>query len=365
VIGVGEYPHLGGGKGKLTPAHDGMGQLTAPPLSAREVATWLIANLYDPDKPLASVALLLSEAQPRPFRNPTTGEEFAVAPATIDNTQTAIREWFDRADTDTANRVLFFFSGHGTARGPDVALLLADYGATRGNALDGAIDFTGLHSGMSLCAARQQIYFVDACRSNSDTIIGANRGRPIYVASAWDPKPAGLREAPVFYSTISGSPAYGTPNKPSPFADALLRSFKGGAADDIHAPNDWRVDTTKLQAALNFYMDRAIGPGGQRAQIPASNDLSTIELHRVRGKPKATAVVGCVPNQANSFAALACWSGRTLRDERPPSQEEWVVDLPVGNYDFVATFPGGPYVRRRVKRELRPTWRQVELKVLR
>lgn len=70
VIGVGAYPHLIGGAGPLTNRNEGMAQLSSPPLSARALAEWLIESLHDPSKPLATVALLLSESDPRPFWQP-------------------------------------------------------------------------------------------------------------------------------------------------------------------------------------------------------------------------------------------------------------------------------------------------------
>jgi hypothetical protein len=45
VVGVGAYPHLNGGTGVLTPDHDGMGQLSSPPVSAHMFAAWLIESL--------------------------------------------------------------------------------------------------------------------------------------------------------------------------------------------------------------------------------------------------------------------------------------------------------------------------------
>jgi hypothetical protein len=84
IIGVGRYPHLGNGDGPLTPNHDGMGQLTSPPHSARAVARWLIRSLHDPAKPLADVALLVSEDKPKPFLNTRTGVSVPVPTATID-----------------------------------------------------------------------------------------------------------------------------------------------------------------------------------------------------------------------------------------------------------------------------------------
>src|SRR5688572_29148314 len=52
VIGVGAYPHLNGGSGRLSPQHDGMEQLTSPPISARQFASWLMSEFNHPQKPL-------------------------------------------------------------------------------------------------------------------------------------------------------------------------------------------------------------------------------------------------------------------------------------------------------------------------
>ena len=73
VIGIGDYPHLLGGSGPLTPSHDGMQQLSSPPVSARAVADWLIADFRHPERVVGSVALLLSENPAAPYVNPVTG----------------------------------------------------------------------------------------------------------------------------------------------------------------------------------------------------------------------------------------------------------------------------------------------------
>ena len=60
VIGVGDYPHLNGGAERKTQDHENMGQLTSPPVSARQFASWLIESFHHPAKPLATVSLMLS-----------------------------------------------------------------------------------------------------------------------------------------------------------------------------------------------------------------------------------------------------------------------------------------------------------------
>src|SRR6476646_2588981 len=78
VIGVGKYAHLAGGEAPVANP-DGMGQLTSPPISARAFALWLRTDYCDKAKPLASLSLLLSEADSEPF------EANDVAAATIEN----------------------------------------------------------------------------------------------------------------------------------------------------------------------------------------------------------------------------------------------------------------------------------------
>jgi len=67
VIGAGDYPHLLGGRDSLSDHHDGMGQLSSPPLSARAVAEWLISSYNNSKKPLNSIALLPFGSQPLSF----------------------------------------------------------------------------------------------------------------------------------------------------------------------------------------------------------------------------------------------------------------------------------------------------------
>ena len=82
VFGVGTYPHLNGGSGMLTPDHDGMGQLSSPPISAHEFAAWLIGSFNHPSKPLSTVALLVSATAPEKFKNPRSSKLYDVEPAT-------------------------------------------------------------------------------------------------------------------------------------------------------------------------------------------------------------------------------------------------------------------------------------------
>jgi hypothetical protein len=366
VIGVGAYPHLVGGTERLTDWNEGMEQLTSPVLSARALASWLIDNLRDPAKPLATVALLLSETSPRPFRNPRTGTDHVIETASMGNARQALAEWKNRG-AGNEDRLLFYFCGHGLGSGTKLALLLSDFGHNENDPLDAAIDFDGFHLGMETCAAREQCFFIDTCRANSDTTLGAGgyMGVPIVkpdFSRLQIPAPV-PREAPIFYSTMLGQDAYGKPGRCSPFADALLWAL-GGAGSDCNE-GDWRVSTTGLKRAIDFSMARAFDAGSQRAPVPATNNLTTFYFHYLTAEPSATVFVGCQPQDANPFARLSYRFGGAVQDRPAPSPEDWELDLLAGDYEFLATFnPGGPYAGpARKEWYVNPPYRKVRLEI--
>jgi hypothetical protein len=369
VIGVGAYPHLLGGNGALSGDNEGLGQLTSPPFSARAFADWLIKDFCNPAKRLASVALLVSEAdnvlagKTSKYVNPQTGVCHDLERAKIDTIADAVGDWKARADGNDENMTLFYFCGHGIAQAADAALLTEDFGAKPDDALAGAIDFRKFHLGMNRCAASQQCYFVDACRASSDMLI-ENReyaGRPLVqiVKNARRGKPS--RQGPVFYASLGGDLAYARPNKPSVFTEALIRSFKGAGSDD--EDGDWRVTTTRLLDALDYYMRQEFDGGGKQVQIPATGDQSKVQIHYVQ-TPAIPVEVWCKPDGATAHADLACLHGGVKKSGRPPTNEKrWLIELQPGEYEFKATFPGNQYRDATAKQYVRPAYRVISLQV--
>lgn len=363
IIGVGAYPHLNGGAGKRTADHDGMEQLTSPPVSAREFAAWLVSEFHHPDKPLASVALLLSEAAPTPFVDPTDGAKiFAVAEATSTHAENAIKAFFKRGDQDVGNQLIFYFCGHGIGQGTDTALLLADYGEDELNALRGAIDFRILRLGMNRCKAANQIYFVDACRSSTDTLIEAAGNAGLVVIAA-GPRPHGLepRRAPVFYATHNGFKAYALPGQATIFTDALLQGLRDlGADDDM---GDWRVTTGKLQTAVEHVAERAAADIEKR-QVPTADDVSNFYLTFIKDIPDALVYVVSNPPDAIDTASLSFQLAGGALTNAPSSgrkQQLWALQLPSGDYEFTAVFGAKP--PQKVRNHVHPTFRQVTIAV--
>ena len=361
VIGVGHYPHLIGGGKRLTISHDTMGQLSSPTASARAFATWLIKELDDPMKPLASVALLLAERRRKPFRNPKTRKNLSVAAATMENVAKAIVEWKSAGDESSSNRLIFYFCGHGIAQGASVALLLSDYGSNDNDVLTAALDFMRFRTGMDACAAREQVYFVDACRASSDTLLAqlGRAGEPVIAPNPNLPRPPTPAAQPIFYSTLAGAKAYGAAGKPSVFTDALLRSLRGAGADDTNG--DWRVETSQLNRAIDVYMRREIESGRHpRAQVPATVELTTFELHRLKDPPVVPTLVRCVTDQETRLARFSYVPSTGGRPKtRRPAAVPWEVDLAQGEYTFSARMPNQPARSRTVT--VRPVERRVTL----
>ncbi|MET7851997.1 caspase family protein [Streptomyces avermitilis] len=367
VVGVGKYPHLDGGEAPVADA-DGMRQLSSPPLSARAFASWLLAEYRDPRRPLGSVSLLLSEEQPAPFVNPRTRTAHEVEVATIDNILAAVTQWYDRGDSHVDNRLVFYFCGHGISQGDDMALLAADIFADPHNPLNGALDFAGLMNGLKRCKASQQVFFLDACRSNSDVLIEASGTR----FAGRTPLGAGARPLDLprrfhipYYATLSGDQSHARPGQVSLFTEALLKSLAGAASDDPEG--DWRVNTAHLLEAIDHFMHQPCFAGlVAGVQVPSVGELPVFVLHQLAGPPVVPVYVGCDPAQDNAEAEFVCLEGGRERLRRTPNdvddtdpESEWAIELSFGDYDFQARL-GERDVRTKTI-TVRPVFRRVHL----
>lgn len=346
VIGVGHYPHLPGGASRSKfPNDEGMGQLRSPPESARQVARWLIENYDCPGRPLASVSLLISEkaAERFSFKVNRKKKSVMVEAATIPNLVDAILEWRKDGDANPDNVLLFYFCGHGIAAGTELALLAADFGADKNAPLDGALDFRRFHSNMDECAARQQVYFVDACRIGSELLKNnaGFAGRPVIQWTGNSVNPGGrLRLGPIFYSTLAGAPAYAKPKQPSVFTAALLESFAGAGSGD--ETGVWEVKTTRLQESLDFLMREASRELNMpQAQIASSDSFAQLTLNTV-ANPSVPVIVRVVPQQVHEKATLRC-ENPTLKEKRAPDPAPWRLRVPTGKYSFFADVKAGAF----------------------
>jgi hypothetical protein len=368
VIGVGRYPYLIGGDAP-SPNADGMKQLTSPPISARKFANWLIDEYRDDNRPLASVALLLSEDDPQPFINRRARLQYHVQDSTIANIVTAIKQWKQRGDTSTDNRLIFYFCGHGVSQGDDMALLASDFGSDDDNPLNSALDFRKLTLGLKKCTASQQLFFIDACRANSDVLIGHSDGYAGVVPLKPDRRPDTLprRLFVPYYATLAGDRSHARPGKVSLFTEALLKALGGAASDNPEG--DWRVTTARLQEAVDHFMkERSFAGVIAGVQVPVVGEMPVFEFHHLPGPPMVPVYITCLPSQDNAVAEFVCRNhgqvqSRRLKTEIDVSNPtaEWAFELLFGDYEFEASVAMQDI--RCAQINVRPTYRRVKLQV--
>jgi hypothetical protein len=339
VIGVGKYAYLPGGDGgRRTEWHDGMGQLDSPPISARKFTDWLLKDYNNPTHKLATVSLLVSEKGDRRY-TPTEGTELVVEPATINNVREAVRQWYHRGDTNLDNLLVFYFCGHGALGGAAQTLFLEDFGHDDLAPLDGAIDFTKLHRGMNRCQARYQIYFVDACRVASTTVLD------YAVDSYGDPlipplkNPALLpvaRSSSVYYSTLAGAKSYSRNNQVSQFTESLITALSC-AADNAEGDNKWHVHTGNLNQGICKLIKRAVIRKEAVFQ-PVEQNAPIVEFcfHEPKAEPKVPVFIGCHDEKDNPRSDLTCEKKGFACNAGAGQTWGWDVYLPQGDYIFDA-----------------------------
>ncbi|MEZ5360237.1 MAG: caspase family protein [Candidatus Zixiibacteriota bacterium] len=334
VIGIGKYDHLVGGAGNETRLSGGLGQLSSPPISAGKFADWLLDEFNNPQKPLATVSMLISDvAGPVTYQHAKLAAPVEVSEATIDNVKSAVRQWITYGNDSEENMTIFFFCGHGVARGlVGLTLLLSDYGKDDLQPMEGALDFAAMFQGMAQCKASQQVYFVDACRKVCDIAARTtDTGNPIIqddknrrYASPWN--------TAVYHSALKGEAAYGRKDLPSFFTEELIKALNGLASNKRNAEQKWRICTAELLTPIN----KGLSLLGEASSRPEATN-SIFEFHELKNEPQALALVYCKPKTKNKEVELRCLKNNALYSSREPKDEDWQVFVsPGGMYDFEA-----------------------------
>ncbi len=338
VIGVGEYPWLVGGSAPLFADHEGMGQLTSAPESARAFATWIARDYCSGTHPLRSLELLVSEPQPKDFE-PRPGAGAAKPErATFANVKQAVLYWRNQR-LQPGDRALFYFCGHGLGSGYQHTLVMEDYGKDPNAALAYTMDFTKFRVAMARSPALEQCYFLDACRVASDTLMQAQNyyGDPILTPSGQLPSPR--RKQPVFYATMPGDVAYGRPGNTSLFTEGLLRAMRGAGAARVSG-NKWEVRTNALLRGLEYHVDD-LASTFSATQNCLADGLQDFPFHELQGAPSVPVVLTCGAAIDVTLSEIKVAGAGGYRDCPPPVPRPWRFELPPGSYDFLVVPPGG------------------------
>lgn len=342
VVGVGDYPHLRGGNDTRTHILSGLRQLTTTPATARRIARWFAEEHRNPECELGSVEVLLSDAAGPTIERPD-GPPIDAEAATADNIEAAVRRWYARCDGHADSTAAFYFAGHGVASGTSQLLLAADVGADALDPWAGTIDFDAFRTGMRKNRANAQIFFVDACHEHDldMRLQDGIQGRTL-VGSATIEDLVGTQCT--FGAAAVGRRAFGPPDAPTYFSQALLDALSGVGAT---APGDavW-VDTDSLSSTLGPLLDEL----GDGLDAPLSSRhgyerLRPCVLHRPASRLVRTRVA-CESERAQAGVGLKLSRRDTEHVSPPTAERPWVKLLPPGDWVVEATFANGaPVVR--------------------
>lgn len=358
IIGVGDYPHLKDGSGTLSVNHRGMGQITSPPVSAMEMLRWVDSTLNNPDAPLKSIEVLISQVGQAQFTD-SDGLTQLIAPATWDNYETSVFAWKQRANSCSENVAIFYFCGHGMGDGVNTYLLMSDAGKSA-KLLRHAANVRALRLAMGSCSALKQIYLIDACRTIDLAL----------VMDPYDSDQSGLPEPdileifkganPVLFSARIGEQAFGTPGQVSVFTEALLNGLNRCAVFRPHGLH-WAVSPHQLQVAIAALMDDFSGT----EQCPADGISGKgFQIHVLTKAPEVVVDVYLSNKAANGMADISYTSAGN-RVIRPDLSHPWRTFVPDGQCLVEATFaPTAQFTSQPVTVFMVPPFQKVTLEVI-
>lgn len=358
IIGVGDYPHLKDGSGKLSTNHRGMGQLTSPPVSALEFLKWVDVNLNNPEAPLKSIEVLISQASPAHFKD-SNGLTLTIDPATWDNYEDSVQLWKERGNSHTDNVVIFYFCGHGMGDGINTHLLMSDAGKSN-KILRHAAHVGALRLAMGGCTSTKQLFLIDACR----TVDLASVLDPYDSSQSGLPEPNVLQlfkgDNPVLFSARFGEQAFGATGQISIFTEALINGLSRCGVFQPHGQS-WAVSPHQLQRAVAALMDDFSGV----SHCP-SDGISGIgfQVHVLTTAPEVILHV-CLNNQNANASAEISYTSSGTRVTRMDYSLPWRTFAPHGQCSIEATFsPGSQFIAAPVQTFMYPPFQNITLEVL-
>lgn len=359
IVGVGAYPHLTNGTGKQTPQPLGMGQLTSPPISALEVLKWIDEQLHNPQAPLKSVEVLLSQHDAATFAD-KQGQTTQIDPATYDNFEQSAQAWYGRSNGHSDNVAIFYFCGHGLGDGLNSQLLMEDYGKSS-RPLRHAVNFSAFRMAMGSCKATKQLFLLDACRVIDATMLldpynMGDSGLPPGNVLTMGKNIAN----PVIYATRNGEQAFGPPGEVSYFTKALLQGLSRCGVYLAKGAR-WSVSPVELNQAIAAQLDDFTG----KPQCPTDGLSGTpFELHVLDKAPEVVVHVSLKPSADHANAKIWATCSGTVHT-RDTQDHPWRTFLPMGQCNVEAEFPA--LLKYQVTPKslyLQPPWQEIELEVV-
>ena len=285
VIGIGTYPW-----GRDISATSILIDITSPPRSAAAVADWLIKEYNNPDRPLSTVSLVVSEGEAYTYRNPKTGVQYVVPSGNAEDLRRCVKEWAARSGAHSENGSVFYFCGHGISAGQRDCLLARSFGQEANDHLAGAFERASVVNAMRYLGPRHQLFLFDACRVEDNNLLDSGAAATPFLT--W--RPGTLPLVPVeccsLIATAPSMAAFGTAGAISRFASAFLDA----CATAAERKNGWWISTRNVLGHMNrFVREQACQMDGQ-----------DIRFHLLPSQPRVPVVVSCEPTSHLSSAKI-------------------------------------------------------------
>lgn len=257
VVGVENYPYLNGGNQAQAETF-GMGQLTSPAISAKEMVSWFMgplcnparAGFYNATSPLASVEVLIGASAPVSVDAPTGS--VMVDGANRTQVKSAFNAWKTRVVDEPGSTGIFYFCGHGISDGVQYALC-QDFLSDTDMAYEMAFDVDRTLFSLGKVAKGSHIHFwFDACRAaDANLMFRKIRPHPLLDVSVMDQGVA--KSTSLLQATGEGNLAFARTNCPARFTQAILQSLSGYAARSMPGKK-WEASSTELYTAVAAFL---------------------------------------------------------------------------------------------------------------
>lgn len=335
VVGVGHYPTFPG----YIPGQNSAGQIDSAEIGAQHVANWFLSKFHNPDKPLASVRILLSNDHGNEW---ASGDKVQnVAAATSDNFIAAYDGWMADGDAHPGSTLVLYFGGHGIGSMEDHSMICANYNVEPRRRMEGAVDYNNVVWSTATRSKCSHVWiFVDSCRSTElPQVVNGEYGRKVDTAAGPIGKIGGPKIS-TFFATAPGGEAHGNAGLPSFFAEAVVKAFESNAFDQRNG-RDWACFTDVAFRAISKQLERIyVREEFDLATQPLPNHWSADSdtfLHCLPAgrSPSMMVEISCHPASDNASHTIF-WTQGSEEIIQQPAGQVWRTDLIPGHYSFGA-----------------------------
>ena len=332
VVGVSHYPYLSGPEASAFGTDFGMVDLTSAANSASGIAAWLLGEFSRPERPLATLRVLLSPAEGETLHPALVAAMGEPTPATREAVEDAFAAFKADCKANPDNFAFVYIAGHGVQLTTSASVvLLQDFAhPDHGEELIGAIDVAGCHRGLSGGSyPNHQIWFADACRQ----VPAVARRFESMLGALSASKPVGDVEASALI--LAAGPretAFAEVDGTSLFSQALLWALRGGSAEPSRdSDTGWWVRAGTLGQDLQDRIDLLTAAHAVRQQVEPMGRIAPVVVQRFPGPPECEVEVTLEPPDAAPPPSVHVLLNG---DQEIPLQGGWPLRgrLPAGFY---------------------------------